>query len=163
MSSSVVAAVVAGLVVVAASGSAAAAPSIKPGLWEMKVKTKMAAADLPPGLGENTTTVKFCVTPEQAKASWQDMVKQMQGAQQNECAISDLKESGGTYSFTTKCQSGMSGTMKGTITPTSMEQSGDMKFEGEGMDMKMTYANSGRWLADACPAGTLGAPSGKTR
>lgn len=158
--SCVAAAVLAGVALLAASGTAAASTfAVKPGLWEMRVKSKMSGEGLPPGLGGTTTTFKVCITPEDAKASWKDMVRHMQGNTEDECTYSDLKESGGAYSFTTKCKSGMSGTMKGVIKSTTMEQSGDMVFREGGQSMVMNFTSSGRWVADTCPPGTMGADS----
>ncbi|MCH8685321.1 DUF3617 domain-containing protein [Pedomonas mirosovicensis] len=163
MSSANVAAVVAGLVALGLAGGAAAGPSVKPGLWEMTIKSKMSGGNLPPGMGENTMTIKFCVTPENATAAWEDMAKTMDMGEDGECAISDMKEANGTYSFSTKCTSGMSGTMTGKITPTSMEQSGDMAFADKTMNMKMSFTNLGKWVGPTCPAGTPGAPEKASR
>ncbi|MGK2286038.1 DUF3617 domain-containing protein [Pedomonas sp. V897] len=158
-----VAAIAAGLAVVAI-GSKAAAPAftVKPGLWEMRVTSKMAGAGLPAGLGANTMNFKVCITPDDAKASWEDMVKHL-NAMKDECTVSDLQESGGTYSFRTKCKSGMAGTMKGTIKYTTMEQSGEMSTGAGGQAMAFTYNNAARWVADVCPADSLGAPGSRTR
>ena len=149
--------VLAGLAAASVALAAQAAPAVKPGLWEMTFNSKMTGANLPPGAGSNSMTMKICIKPENAKADWQDMIKHMQGEGQNDCTISDMQESGGNYSFTTSCKSGMSGNMKGSYSPTTMTQSGDMTFADKNMPMKMTFNQSGRWLAEVCPPGTPGA------
>lgn len=148
--------IMAGLAAASVGTPAQAAPAVKPGLWEMTFNSKMTGAELPPGAGSNSMTMKICIRPEHAKSNWQDMIKHMQGEGQNDCTISDMKESGGNYSFVTKCKSGMSGNMKGSIAPTTMKQSGDMTFADESTPMRMTFDQSGRWLADTCPPGTPG-------
>ena len=144
-------------VAAAVISSPLAAQSVKPGLWEMTIVSKMVGGGLPANAGANTMKMKLCIKPEDTKAGWQDMVKNMQPDDDGECTMSDLKESGGTYSYTTKCKSGMSGKMSGTISPTLMQQSGDMVFADASMNMKMTFNNTGKWLAPTCPPGTLGA------
>lgn len=134
-----------------------AAQSVKPGLWEMTINSKMVGEGIPGNAAANAMKMKICIKPEESQAGWQDMVKNMQPGDGDDCTISDLKQSAGAYSFTTKCKSGMSGTMTGKISPTLMQQSGDMVFADESMNMKMQFNNTSRWLAASCPPGTLGA------
>lgn len=156
MVTSVRIAVLAGLAAVAFS-QPAAAHSVKPGLWEMTINSKMAGGGLPAGMMPNTMKMKVCIQPEESKADLKDMLKAMQPGEAGDCTISDLKESGGSYSFTTQCKSGMSGKMSGRIAPTEMQQSGDMELAAGGRNMKVNFNNTGKWLADTCPPGTPGA------
>lgn len=142
----------------------AAAQSVKPGLWEMTVVSKMAGEGLPPGMGEHTMKMNICITPEDARASWQELAASMQKETNGDCAATDFKQlGGGAYSFVTKCKSGMTGRVTGKITPESMQQSGDMVLAGGGKPMKMVVNNTSRWKAATCPPGTMGAGNRRSR
>src|SRR5690606_2852558 len=67
MVTSVRIAVLAGLAAVAFS-QPAAAHSVKPGLWEMTINSKMAGGGLPAGMMPNTMKMKVCIQPEESKA-----------------------------------------------------------------------------------------------
>ncbi|HEY4545562.1 MAG TPA: DUF3617 domain-containing protein [Pedomonas sp.] len=134
-----------------------AAQSVKPGLWEMTMATRMVGEGIPDGAGSRTMKMNLCIKPEDAKASWQDMAKTMQPGEDGDCTVSDFKASGQTYSFTTRCKSGMSGRMTGKITPEAMHQTGDMVFAEGGSTMKMNINNTSKWMGATCPPGTPGA------
>lgn len=138
--------------------SPAAAQSVKPGLWEMTMVSKMTGEGIPAGMGENTMKMNVCITPEDAKASWQELATSMQKETKGECVVSDFKQmGGGAYSFSTKCKSGMSGRVTGKITSELMQQSGDMVLAGGSKPMRMVMNNTGRWKGSTCPPGTTGA------
>lgn len=149
--------VAAGLVVavfsVVAFSGPLAAQSVKPGLWEMTIASRMTGEGIPQGMGARTMKMNLCIKPEDAEGSWEKLLKTMQD---EDCTISNLKVTGQSYSYDTACKSGMKGQMAGKITPEAMEQTGDMVIAEGGSAMKMNFNNKSRWLANVCPPGTLG-------
>jgi hypothetical protein len=80
-----------------------AAPPVKMGLWESSVAMKMSGADMPPGmagLGNRTTKVRSCYTPE----SWAKAMAQSQ--QQKDCVRSNEVWGAKSWSFDMSCRSG---------------------------------------------------------
>lgn len=136
--------------------NAFAAPQFKPGLWEQRVSMTMSGAGIPAGAGGGRdATVQICMQP--TKDSWQSMLRRMQEDSKGDCSMKDIKEAGGSFSFTMACKSGLTGQVKGTFTPTSIQQTGVMSMGGQGGAMQMNYTSAARWKADSCPEGAPGA------
>jgi hypothetical protein len=124
----------------ALSGLSLHAQEMQPGLWEIATTMKMQGMQMPPA------KMKLCYTAQDLSAG-----KQYSGAGDSQCAIANLKTAGSNVSFDIACttQNGkMSGTVKGTVSPTaySFEQKLRMTPDPGMGDMLTTV--QGRRLGD---------------
>jgi hypothetical protein len=121
--------------------AALGAQEIKPGLWEVSMTMQMAGMALP------GVTVKHCLTAKDIAAGKQYNMSDKDST----CNISNLKTSGGSYSFDMACtspQGKMTGSAKGTTTTTSYATEMKMRMTpDEGMG-EMTQSLKGRLLGD---------------
>ncbi len=132
-----------------------AAQTPKPGLWEMTIASKVSGDTVPQGHGGRTMKMLVCIHPEDVKGGLEQLAQNMQAGDED-CAVSDFKMSGQTYSFNTKCRSGMTGKMSGRVSDEAMEQTGDMEFAEGGSVMQMNMKNTSKWIGATCPPGMLG-------
>ena len=142
---------------------AEAAAGLEPGLWEITSEvTDMKMADqgapaLPMKAGMKTT-IRSCVTPEQAKEPQAAVF----GATSGDCKYDSFYMSRGRLSTSMSCsQAGTTGkvmiNVDGTYTGTSFETTSQLAtyLPGSG-DMKVSSKASGRRVADTCPADATG-------
>lgn len=129
-----------------AAGSAlAAGPHLKPGLWEIHVKTVMPGMPFTPP----PQTMKKCITPKDAQNPW----RQLQENKQQQCRFSGLKFEGNRAEWQMSCQgqSAMQGSGTAIVDdPTHYHGTSDMTSEQGGMKMKIHVETKGHWTG-ACP------------
>jgi len=143
--------------------------SIQPGEWETTqeitdVKVEGAPEGMPAGMFEamkgRKTTVRTCITPEQAEKPSADFLT---AQKDSKCTYSGFEMVGGAMKGAVSCPAGEGGmahmTMAGTYTPTSYAMDMEMRSEGmggaqmPGMTMAMKMKTTGKRLGD-CPAGS---------
>lgn len=143
----------------AASAAGGATVELQPGLWEVTVETgEMKGPDVPDGSSMAgmmpKTTVRTCVTPEQARQPGGDLFA---GKQDGNCTAKDFSAAGGRIRGTMTCSGGdtpgtMTMELDGTYSSTAWDHRSKMKMTGAGMDMEMELRNTGRRIGE-CPAG----------
>jgi hypothetical protein len=141
-----------------------AATPLKPGLWEMAMKSDMVKApNIPPAqleklrkMGIEVPTVrdgamvmKVCITPEMAQANQTpDM------APQQECKVKSTTHSGTAYSTDLVCNGPNiqgNGTIKGTITNGErISSTYDFKGTSYGKPVTQHHETDGKWLGANC-------------
>ena len=143
--------------------------ALRPGLWEttqqvVDVQLDGAPQGMPAGMLDamkgRTTTVKTCITPEQAAKPSADFLT---AQKDNKCTYSGFEMSGGTMKGQVTCPGAEGGTahvtMAGNYTPDSYAMNMEMQSEGmgganmPGMMMHMKMRTTGKRLGE-CPADT---------
>lgn len=141
--------------------------SLQPGEWEttseiVDAKIENAPEGMPAGMMDamkgRKTSVKSCITPEQAENPGADFLAAQKDGR---CTYSGFEMAGGTIKGTVTCAGGEGGTatmtMEGAYTPASYTTTVNMVSAGMGgpqakdMTMHMTTRVSGRRVGD-CPA-----------
>jgi len=141
--------------------------SLQPGEWEttseiVEAKIENAPEGMPAGMMDamkgRKTTVKNCITPEQAENPGADFLTAQKDGR---CTYSGFEMSGGTIKGTVTCAGGEGGTatmkMEGIYTPASYTTTVSMVSAGMGgaqakdMTMHMTTKVSGKRIGE-CPA-----------
>jgi len=159
------------LLTLSASGAALAAGAMKPGLWEMTMKSdamKAMPAMSPkqmeqmrkagvnmPQMSDGGMVTKVCISKEMAERD-QPMVREESG-----CQMKNYKRTGSSYSMDMVCDSAQmkgTGTVKGTYQGDSAFSSTyDFKGTAHGQPVNQHSETSGKWLAADCgnvkPAG----------
>lgn len=130
-----------------------AAVKIDPGMWETSHEiVSVEAPGVPPGalkqmIGKQTS-VRNCVTPEQAANPQADVVAQ----KQNGCTYRDFSMAGGRISGTMSCAAGPAGTVEsaisGTYGPRAYEMDMEMKTDAAGMTMTIKARTSGKRVGE---------------
>lgn len=138
---------------------------LEPGEWEtttelvdMKIEGAPAGmpADAMKGAIGHKTTIKTCITPEQAAKPEADFLA---AQKDSKCTYSDFAMVGGTIKGTVSCpgeQGGkMTASMSGSYQPTSYAMTMTMNMDGmqPGMKMVSTMKTTGERIG-ACPAET---------
>lgn len=161
-----------GLVGLAATGSAARAESIKPGLWEVSTENQMEGMKMPampklsadqmakmksmgmtmPAQGPNggmATTMRHCVTPEQAARDVPPTAKD-----DARCKQKNVKRSGNTVSWEMECTGEHPATGSGSITwngPESYSGTSVLNIkEGSHGPMTMNTRFNGKFISASC-------------
>ncbi len=161
----------------AAKAPSSAAPSggnggggdfIQPGEWETKVESmEVDAPGMPQGvkdmmtdaMGSMKTTIRDCVTPEEAKRPNADMFA---GKDKGNCTASDFSMSGGRMRGTISCPAGngqpgsMTMVMDGQFSPQSYTVNQNMTTDAGGSKMTIKARVSGRRVGE-CTAATKAA------
>lgn len=141
--------------------------SLQPGEWEttseiIDARMENAPEGMPAGMMNSMkgrkTTVRNCITPEQAENPGADFLAAQKDGR---CTYSGFEMSGGTIRGTVTCAGDGSGTatmkMEGVYTPTSYTTTVDMQSAGmagaqaKDMTMHMTTKVSGKRIGE-CPA-----------
>jgi len=157
------------------SASAFAANQMKPGLWEMTMKSD-AMKNMPkippeqmeqmrkmgmnvPQIQDGAMVHKVCITKEMTDG------KQPPGMEKNEmgCETKNMQQSGNSYSADVVCNSAQmkgNGKVKGTFSgDTAFSSSYDFKGTMHGQPVNQRHENSGKWLSADCgsvpPAGGM--------
>ena len=128
----------------------AAAQTIQPGQWQTtSTVQQMEMPGMPAGLAglvkRKPTTISNCVTPEQAKAGPQEMLKSAP-----ECRFTRFSMAGGKYASEMVCARGgmtTTATSTGTYSATSLDAVSRIVGTGD-HQMKMTVAVSGRRVGE---------------
>jgi hypothetical protein len=126
--------------VVALAATLAQAQEMKPGLWELVTTMKMQGMQMPGG--------KFthCYTAQDLAAG-----KQYSGDEASKCSISNMKSAGGSISYDIACNSEggkMSGSVKGTVSPTAYTFEQKMRMTPDQGMGEMLSTIKGRRLGD---------------
>lgn len=139
----------------AAAGGEAGAVAMAPGQWEMRVE--IAAMEVP-GMPQGAmpqipaTTIRHCVTPEEAGRPGAGFLTGNQDAAQNDCTYENFSTANGRVQGTVTCrvaEGTMRTTMDGRITPTSIEMTQQMEMSGTGMPNTRTESRvTGRRVGD---------------
>jgi len=156
------------LICCAASAPAVwAAGKMKPGLWEMSMKSdafknmpKMSAEQMAqmrkmgvnvPHMQDGAVVSKVCVTKEMAEREQPPMARNESG-----CQVKNFQQSGNAYSSEIVCDGPeMKGTgkVKGTFAgDTSYTSTYDFKGTAHGQPVSNRHESSGKWLASDCGA-----------
>lgn len=141
--------------------------SLQPGEWEttseiVEAKIENAPEGMPAGMMDamkgRKTSVKSCITPEQAENPGADFLTAQKDGR---CTYSGFEMSGGTIKGTVTCTGQQGGTatmkMEGIYTSTSYTTTVDVQSAGMGgpeaqdMTMHMTTKVSGKRVGE-CPA-----------
>ncbi len=138
---------------------------LKPGQWEGRFTVKdldlSGIPGAPAGMKDqmksamNQTSLKYCVTPEQAANPSGEMFA---GQENKNCTYGGFEAKGGTVKGQVSCKSEggtMNATMSGTYAPENYAMDMDMKMVGgpQGAAMAMTARSEGKWIADRCTQG----------
>ncbi len=121
-------------------GTSALAAEATGELWEMT--TKMEMAGMPAGMGGmGMPPQKVCMLKGQES-------KPVKSGPDDNCTMSDVKQSGNTVTFNMKCtgKNAMTGSGEITSTPNSFSQRVKMKADGE----DMTIVSTGKRVGGAC-------------
>ena len=148
------------------SSAAAMAGSIKPGLWEMNVKSnamqnmpKMSPEQMEkmkqmgisvPQMQDGGMIVKMCMTKEMVEHDQPPQMNQNQSG----CQVKNYKRNGGTFSADMVCDGpnmqGV-GTMKGEYSSSeSFSNTYDFKGTAHGRPVNHHQEAAGKWLAANC-------------
>lgn len=158
------------------SASAIAATQMKPGLWEMTMKSD-AIKNMPkippeqmeqmrkmginiPQMQDGAMVTKVCITKQMTEGS------ALPGMDQNDmgCQTKNMQRSGSSYSADIVCNGAQmkgEGKVKGTFSgDTAFSSTYDFKGAMHGQPVSQRHENSGRWLGADCgnvpPAGSMG-------
>lgn len=146
------------------ANAAWAADAMKPGLWEMTVKSD-AFKDMPqippeqmeqmrkmginvPQFSGNGMVSKVCITPKMAAQQAPGLDKMESG-----CQTKNMKRSGGSYSADIVCSGDMKGTGKVSGSFSGNERVStvyDFKGTMDGEPVSHHQESSGRWLGKDC-------------
>jgi len=152
----------------APSGGGGGGDFIQPGEWETKVESmEVDAPGMPQGvkdmmadaMGSMKTTIRDCVTPEEAKRPNADLFA---GKDKGNCTSSDFSMSGGRMRGTISCPAGdgqpgsMTMVMDGQFSPQSYTVNQNMTTDAGGSKMTIKARVSGRRLGE-CTAATKAA------
>ncbi len=143
--------------------------SLQPGEWEttseiVDVTMENAPQGMPPGMMDTMkgrkTTVKTCLTPEQAEKPNADFLTAQKGSN---CTYSGFEMAGGTIKGNVSCTGGQGGNatvaMTGIYTPASYTMTMDVTSAGMGgpqaqdMKMHMKMKTSSKRVGE-CPSST---------
>lgn len=143
--------------------------ALQPGEWETTQEIVDIAVDgapegMPAGMFEamkgRKTTLKTCITPEQAEKPDADFLT---AQKDSKCTYSGFRMSGGTMKGTVTCPGAEGGsanvTMDGSYTPDSYAMNMEMQSEGmggarmPGMTMHMKMRTTGRRIGECTAAG----------
>ena len=136
--------------VVIPSVAIAQTTSVQPGLWETAVTVNTVdMPSAPPMVAKimqgRTTTIRHCITPEEASRGPQEMLKTNKA-----CSFTRYSLAGGRLSSEMVCkQSGgaITATTSGTYTPTSFSATGKSVVTGPAT-MTMTTTSTGRRIGE---------------
>lgn len=143
-----------------------AASQMKPGLWEMRMKSD-ALKDMPkippeqmeqmrkmgvnmPQMQDGAMVTKVCITKDMAESS------QAPGMEKNEmgCQTKNFQRSGNSYSADVVCNSADmkgDGKVKGSFSgDTAFSSTYDFKGTMHGQPVSQRHENSGKWLGADC-------------
>jgi len=149
--------------VAGSSGAPAGGIKITPGEWEtvnevVDLKIEGLPQGTPPGAMDQMrppkTTVKSCVTPEDAE---NPNARMLAAQKDNRCTTSRMDMSGGRIDIAMACpaadgRGSATISMTGQYSATSYEMNGDMVMNGpNGMNMTLKSRTTGRRIGD-CPA-----------
>jgi hypothetical protein len=139
---------------------------LTPGQWEATqevIDVKMTglpegAPDVAKAMVGHKTTVKHCITPEQAEKPSADFLAAQKDAK---CTYSNMEMAGGTITAATNCQipqqpgATMKMAMKGTYMPDHYAIAIDVDSSGmaNGMGMTMKMKSSGKRIGECPPGG----------
>lgn len=139
-----------------AGGAAGASVSLQPGQWEMTTEVvSMNIPNMPAGMTPPMpppTTVRTCLTPEQAAAPGGDFITG--SGEGGGCRSENMSMENGRIQGTVQCQAeggSMTAAVSGQFTPTSYEINQQVETSAEGMTMEMESRTTGRRVGD-CPA-----------
>lgn len=157
------------------SASAFAASQMKPGLWEMTMKSD-AMKNMPkippeqmeqmrkmgmniPQMQDGAMVTKVCITKQITESNVPP------GMEKNDmgCQTKNMQQSGGSYSADIVCNSAQmkgEGKVKGTFSgDTAFSSTYDFKGSMHGQPVNQRHENSGKWLSADCgnvpPAGGM--------
>lgn len=124
--------------------------SVQPGLWEMAATVNTVdMPSAPPMVARmmqgRTTTIRHCITPEEASRGPQEMLKTNKA-----CTFTRYSLAGGRLSSEMVCRQGggtMTATASGTYTPTSFSATGRSVVTGPAT-MTMTTTSTGHRVGD---------------
>jgi hypothetical protein len=148
----------------AATGSGGGSVQIQPGEWETKIESvEVDAPGLPPqakdmlarAMGGSKTTVRNCVTPEQARRPDADMFS---GKGRGNCKSSDFSISGGHMHGTVSCPAGegrlgsMTMVMDGQFSPQGYSVSQNMTTDAGGTKMTIKSRVTGKRVGECSDA-----------
>ena len=157
--------VLACLSLVAACGNAntGASSPMKPGLWEVTVKSdamknapKISASQAAqmrkmgievPDMGKDGMKTKVCYTKEMLAKNG------VPGEQSKECSTQNMKQSGNSFSAETVCNGPHmkgTGTVNGTMTSTAFDMQSTFKGTVSGQAVTQRSQVSGAFLSDNC-------------
>ena len=136
-----------GLAGAAATLALAQPPGVQPGQWETKVTINTVdMPGAPPTVANmmrgKTTTIRHCMTAEEAAKGPQEMMKNNKA-----CTFTRYSMTGGKLSSEMVCKQGNStttATTAGTFTPTSFNATGKTVTTGGSMPVTMTSTTSGQ-------------------
>jgi len=151
------------------AGAASAAGAMKPGLWEMTMKSdqmkampKMSPQQMEqmrkmgvnlPQMQEGGMVMKLCITKEMAereKTPFQDQARQ----HQSECKPQNMKQSGNSYSAELICDGPNmqgEGKMQGTFSGNeSYSSTYDFKGVARGKPITQHHETNAKWLGADC-------------
>jgi len=130
---------------------------LKPGQWEGRFTVQdIDLPNAPAGVKDqmkrvmNQTSLRYCVTPEQAANPSAEMFS---GQEQRNCTYGGFEAKGGKVSGKVSCkaQGGtMNATMSGSYAPESYAMDMDMKMDGGPQAMAMTARSEGKWIGPDC-------------
>lgn len=132
---------------------------LKPGQWEGRFSVRdIDMPGAPAGVKDqmksmmSQTSLKYCVTPEQAANPSGDMFA---GQENKDCTYGGFEAQGGSVKGQVSCKSQggtMNATMSGTYAPESYAMDMDMKMAGgpHNMTMAMTARSEGKWIGPDC-------------
>ncbi|MFC3440145.1 DUF3617 domain-containing protein [Sphingobium rhizovicinum] len=132
---------------------------LKPGQWEGRFTVQdIDMPQAPAGMKDqmksmmNQTSLKYCVTPEQAANPSGEMFA---GQENKNCTYGGFEAKDGAVKGQVSCKSQggtMNAVMSGTYAPEHYAMDMDMKMAGgpNGMTMAMTARSEGKWIGDSC-------------
>lgn len=135
---------------------------MRPGQWEGRFTVQdidlSSMPGAPAGLKEqmksamNQTSLKYCVTPEQAANPGGEMFA---GQENKNCTYGGFEAKGGAVKGQVSCKAEggtMNAAMSGSYAPEHYMMNMDMKMEGgpQGSAMAMTARSEGKWIGPTC-------------
>lgn len=138
---------------------------LKPGQWEGRFTIQdidlSGMPGTPPAMEEqmkrmmSQTSLRYCVTPEQAANPGADMFS---GQEDKNCRYADFSAVGGKVSGRVSCTAEggtMNAAMSGSYAPEHYAMDMDMKMDGgpDGHAMAMTARSEGKWVGATCAQG----------
>lgn len=130
---------VSGAALVLSAAAGAASPNMKPGLWEIKVRTEMAGVPMQ----MPAVTTRQCIRK-------QDMVPQTNSSGQD-CEVTEQHTTGDTMTWRIECKSSdMQGSGNGKITyhGTTFQGKVEMSMQQQGQQMTMTQHMDGKRVGE---------------
>lgn len=119
--------------------------SIQPGLWQFESKTTVTG--MPFAMPPRTSTVKKCVTKNEASKIWKSATQ----SKSEKCDYTNLKKSGSYVAWKMKCTGSANMSGSGELTfdsSTAYHGKVDMNMQSEGQSMSTHLEFKGRRLGD---------------